>query len=238
MNLLDEAGINFIEQSLFFGGHIENQCRFCNGDPYGAGSSKLVGELHVGLHSVGHEILGGLLAVIAGEAQEGVNADEARNRLDVGGLGFVVFLNGLVARKGDDGGIVNFRDNVVVVGVEPLFHGEGLHVALFALVTVGRSKIGFESRNAQFLVAGRHCTQQERSIQDVIVEREVVGRNEVDSSGLLLLPTVLTDFGGDLLEFGFRDFALEELFASELEFTCLTDTRETNHRSIFRCHIV
>ena len=148
VNLLDEAGINFVEQGLFFGVHVENQGGFRDRNPCGTSGCKLVGKFNVRLHGVSCKVFRVFLAVVAGEAKEGVNADEARHGLDAGSLGFVVFLDGLVARKGDHGRIVNFRDNVVVVGVEPLFHGERLHVTFFALVTMGCGKIGFEGRNA------------------------------------------------------------------------------------------
>ena len=125
----------------------------------------------------------------------------------------------------------------MIVRIEPLLHREGLHIALCTLITVSGGEILFERAQFEAAVAFRNDVQQKCSVENVIVEREVVGRDEVDTCGLLLLPTVLADFCGDLLEFSFGDFALEELFACELEFTILTDTRETNYRC-FNAHSV
>ena len=126
----------------------------------------------------------------------------------------------------------------MVVRVEPLLHGECLHVALFTLVTVSRGEILFEYAQVEVFITFRNNAEQECGIENVIVEREIIRGNKVNAGGLLLCPTVLTDFFGDVLELRFGDFALEELFACKLEFAGLTDTRETNYRCFFIAHSV
>ena len=126
----------------------------------------------------------------------------------------------------------------MIVRIEPLLHRESLHVALFALIAVSRSEILFENAQVELLVTSRNNIQQKCGVENVIVEREIVRRNEGNIGFALLFPTILTDFGGDLLEFRFGDFALEELFTCKLEFTILTDTRETNYRRLFIAHCI
>ena len=126
----------------------------------------------------------------------------------------------------------------MVVRIEPLLHREGLDVTLGSLVAVGRGKIGLEGGKAEFLVTGRNGTEQESRIENVVVEREIVGRNERDAGSLLLLPTVLADFSGSFLEFRFGNFTLKELFTSKLEFASLANARETDNRCFLCTHSV
>ena len=237
-HLLDEFHIDGLEELLFFGGHVEHQSGFGKANPLGAGSGELVGELCISSYCRGGKILRLLLAVVAGQAKERVNANQGRHGLDSGSLRFIEFLHRLGTVHLEFRCVIDFRDNVVVVGVKPLLHREGLHVALFALVTVSGGEILFKRAQVQAPVTFRDNAEQESGIENVIVEREVVRRNEVNASSLLLLPTIQTDFSGDVLEFSFGDFALEELLACKLEFTGPTDTRKTYYRCFFIAHSV
>ena len=125
----------------------------------------------------------------------------------------------------------------MVVRIEPLLHWERLYIALFALIAVCSCEILFKRAQFETAVAFRHNIEQKCGVENVVVKREIVGWNEGNIGFALLFPAVQANFGGDLLEFGFGDFALEELFTCKFEFTILTDTRETYYRSVFRCHI-
>ena len=202
-DLSQEFCVNRLEEFAFFCSHIENESRFCERNPLGACGGELFGEFCVSVDSCCGEVLGLLVAVVAGEAEECVCADKRRNGFNSGRFGFVEFFNRLFADELEFGGVINFRNNVMIVRIEPLLHREGLHVALFTLVTVGGCEILFERAQFEAAVAFRNDVQQKCSVENIIVEREVVGRDEVDACGLLLLPTVLADFCGDLLEFSF-----------------------------------
>ena len=236
-DLSQEFGVNCLEEFAFFCGHVENESRFCERNPLGACGSELFSEFCVSVDGCCCEVLGLLVAVVTGEAEECVCANQRRNGFNSGRFGFVEFFNRLLADELEFGGVVNFRNDVMIVRIEPLLHRECLHVALCALIAVSGCEILFECAQFEALVAFRNDVQQKCGVENVVVEREIVGRDEVDVCGLLLLPTILADFCGDLLEFCFGDFALEELFACELEFTILTDTRETNYRC-FNAHSV
>ena len=236
-DLLDEFNINGLEEFAFFCGYVENESRFCERNPLGACGSELFGNFRVRVDGGVSEVLGLLVAIVTCKTEERVCANQSRDGFDAGCLGFVEFFNRLFADELEFGGVVNFRNNVMIVRIEPLLHRESLHVALCALVTVSGCEILFECAQFEALVAFRHDVQQKCGVENVVVERKVVGRDEVNACGLLLLPTVLADFCGDLLELCFRDFALEELFACELEFTILTNTRESNYRC-FNAHSV
>ena len=237
-HLLDKFHINRLEKFLFFGGHVEHQSGFGEADPFGTGSGEQLGDLRVSSDCRGCKILGLLLAVISGQAEERVGANQSRHGLDSSNFCFVVFLHRLGIIHLEFRSVIDFRNNVVVVRVEPLLHGERLHIALFTLIAVSCGEILFEIAKLEFLVTFRNNAEQERGIENVVIERKVVRRNKVDTSGFLLRPTVLTDFGGDVLELRFGDFALEEFFACKLEFAGLTNTRKTDYRCFFIAHSV
>ena len=237
-HLLDKFHINRLEKFFFFGGHVKHQSGFGEADPFGTSSGEQFGNLRISSDCRGYKILCLLFAVVAGQAEERISANQSRHSLKSSSFCFVVFLHRLGTFYLEFGGVVNFGNNVVVVRVEPLLHREGLYVALFSLVTMGRGEILFEIAKLEFLVTFWNNAEQERRIEHVVVEREIVRRNKVDAGGLLLCPTVLTNFGGDVLELRFGDLALEELFAGELEFTGLTNARETDYRCFLIAHSV
>ena len=126
----------------------------------------------------------------------------------------------------------------MIVCVEPFLHRQRLHVAQLALIAVGCGKICFELRQSEQTVALWHGTKQKRRVEHVVVEREIVRRNKVDASLLLLLPSVETDFGSHLAKFVFRYFALEKLLARKLQFALFSYARESYNRCLFCCHFI
>ena len=65
----------------------------------------------------------------------------------------------------------------MVVGVEPLFHGQGTYVPFFSLVAAGQGKVTLQVRQVQALNRGRHYVKEEGGIQNIIIVRKVVGRH-------------------------------------------------------------
>ena len=237
MNLPNKFNINGLEEFAFFGGYVKNQSRFCEADPLGACSGELIGEFCISGDRIGDKVLCLLLSIVACETEERISANDRRNGFDSGHFGLDKFLYRLDSDQFEFGCIVNFWNNIMIVRIEPFFHRERLHVALFALVAVGSGKVCFENAQTKLLVAFRDDVKQECGIENVVVKREIVGRDVRNLGFVLFFPTVETNLCSNFLEFCFGDFALEEFFASKLEFTILADTRETNYRSIFCRHI-
>ena len=105
MDLFQQERIDRLEELLFFIVHVKDEGRLGKSDPFGSSSRKLFHQLQIGIHGRSGKSVSLLVAVVAGQAQERVGTDEARHGLDAGGLGFVVFLEGLhVAGEGYFGG--------------------------------------------------------------------------------------------------------------------------------------
>jgi len=72
-------------------------------------------------------------------------------------------------------------DEVVVVAVEPLLHLQRRQVDAVALVPARRREHGVERRQARRLVLLRQRIEPAGDVVRAVVEREVVGRDDIDT---------------------------------------------------------
>ena len=90
-------------------------------------------------------------------------------------------------------------DDIVIVGIEPLGHlhcGDCARLILIVLHTTSHRKISAEiNHRAVPLIAFGDRSDQRDGIENVIVERKVVGWNMGQARALLQLPVLLTQAG-------------------------------------------
>jgi hypothetical protein len=128
-----------------------------------------------------------------GEQQIGDGSDEDRpgGKAQVEGFAELCDLLGGVGRE--DGVRAQLRDQIVVVGVEPLRHLQRRHV----LGAAGHREVAVEcvglDRGA---VAGGDRADHDAGVQDMVVVREVAGRHFVDAVLGQLPPVGAAQFGG------------------------------------------
>ena len=60
-----------------------------------------------------------------------------------------VFVERLRSCEFDFGSAFNFRNQVMIVRVKPLFHGQGFDVTCISLIPAGHGKIGFKRRKIE-----------------------------------------------------------------------------------------
>ena len=159
--------------------------------PLGAEPAELGQHLGVHLHEVVEqlqpvELLTGALAL----QQEGQRPDQHRLGLDAEVLGLLVVLERLARGEAGTPCRAELGDDVVVVGVEPLRHLHRGHVDAAGLAAARHREVGVEVDVARAVpaVALRHCADQCDRVQHLVVEREVVGRDQVDPGVALELP--------------------------------------------------
>ena len=122
--------------------------------------------MRIGVKGVVHEVLRLQASAVVRQTQEGVDTDQARNRLYAGRLRFVVLEERLrVAGELDLRLSVNRRHNVVVVGVEPLLHRKRLDIALRPLISVRHSEVGLQIAEVQLFVSVRNDTEQKCGVE-------------------------------------------------------------------------
>ena len=129
---------------------------------------------------------------------------------------------------------LQFWHEVMVVRVEPLghFQGHGWRTRLSA--TTGHLAAATRHREdgiqihrlAAPLKPFRYRAEQGAHIEHLIVEAEVVRRDQVDSRGTLLLPIRGADRLRGFMQLIFRDLMGPERFQSTLEFPFCAHTRE------------
>jgi hypothetical protein len=112
-------------------------------------------------------------------------------------------------------------DEVVIVGVEPLghFHG-GLLIAVASHGEILRERDGLLAETL------RSCSDEDESIEDLIVEGEIVGGKDADACGLLQKPVIAAQLFCDSEEVGLGNIAFPEGFESELELAVFTHARK------------
>jgi hypothetical protein len=119
------------------------------------------------------------------------------------------------------------RDDVVVVGVEPLRHLHRRDVDALLLSAAGHREVGFDvDVAAGVLVAVGHGADERDHIEDVVVEREVVRRDQVHARLVHEPPVVRADPLGRRLELVERDVAAPVALGRELQLAVRADARK------------
>src|SRR2546425_7008605 len=114
---------------------------------------------------------------------------------------------------------LEFGDDVVVVGVEPLRHLHRGDVAAFSLAAPRHGEVGIEIDLAPLpAVARRHGAYQRAGIQHPIVEREIVDGDAVQADVALQLPVAAAQLYAGGEELGATHFAAPIALGGALQF--------------------
>ena len=215
---------------------IEHEARFVDLDPACAGGFQFAQNFGVdGNEPIQQRepIERSIMAL--SELQEGYRPDQHRARLISEALRLQVLLDRLARSERERLTFAELGHHVVVVGVEPFCHFLRRRAVRVMRMTVfaERSVALRPSRHRE--VCGKrnlatvppvhlgNGAHHRAGVEDVVVEREVVGRNDGDPKRLLSRPVGDTQRAGRFLELVFADLAGPEAFERELQFTARTD---------------
>ena len=179
---------------------VKHEVRLVELQPLGAECGEALDHFRVDGGDRVHQalVVGELLGLrVAGELEEGVGADQHRLGEDAPGLCLVELVERLGAVEADLGALLDFRNDVVVVGGEPLLHRQGSHVALVALIAAAHGEqrlLGV--REGESLVTLRDDIEQDRGVQHLVIVAEVVAGDEIDAGLCLQLPVLRAKFLG------------------------------------------
>ena len=110
---------------------------------------------------------------------------------------------------------LQFGNQIVIVGVEPLRHLHGAHGPV--RLAAGHGEVGFES-GSQRPEPFRNRADEPARVEHLVIEAEIVRRNPVDAGGLLQPPVFRAEPPGDGEQFGFGGLARPVRFEGALEF--------------------
>ena len=162
------------------------------------------------------------------EGQEGERTGEH----GLGGIaltgGFLGFVEDFRGRQGKGLAGHEFRDDVMIVGVEPLGHFHGGNVPVAVLDAPGHGEIGRRVHLAALMpVAFREDAKEAGHVEHVVVEGEVADRDEVQAGIVLEFPVALAQGCGGLGQGVCVKFAGPVLFQGGLEFPVASHAGET-----------
>ncbi|KAI3484742.1 hypothetical protein L1887_52028 [Cichorium endivia] len=186
-------------------GAVEDEDGLVDLDPLGAS----LGELGEHLTVDGSELLEerdgvelGVLGVLArlAEGEQGDGADEDGTGSVAGLLGLEEVVDGLGVVDLELGRLAQLGDEVVVVRVEPLLHLGGGEVDAVLLVATGHGEVGVKSIEAGAGVLLGDEVEGVGGVEDVVVEREGTGGDNVDAGVLDELVGLETLLLGNLEE--------------------------------------
>ncbi|KAH3665337.1 hypothetical protein OGATHE_004153 [Ogataea polymorpha] len=133
------------------------------------------------------------------QVQVGNRTNKNRSGLNAKSLGLQVLVNWLLTIQLELCGVGECWSDIVVVGVKPLDHLQSCHVdclgslGSLSLQTSTHGEQDVQLRKIELGVSFWDHIKQNGQIQNLVVEREVVGRNDVDTSFLLQLPVLFSD---------------------------------------------
>lgn len=225
--LLGKVLVSSLESGLDLLVQIKDKNGLVDLDGLGAGSVQLLEDLGVD----GEELLeesDGLeverVSVGLTEGKEGNGTNENGSGLDTESLGLKVLVDGLLAVELELGGIGEGGSDVVVVGVEPLDHLQGGDVNVVSLQTSAHGEDGVDGSQVVLGVSLGDHVEELGVVENVIVEREVVGGDDVDASILLLLPVDLSELLADLEQLVDRGLLAPVGLSDLLELSVGTDS--------------
>ena len=138
--------------------------------------------------------------------------------------------------------ILQLRDDIVVIGVKPLLHGERLHTPRCSPPSPGHGKAAVQRGEIKLPISGRDQIKKECRIQNPIIKGEVVRRDEIDPLALHLPPLPSADPGCALSQRLLGELCIEILLHRKLELPLRSHPGEGNHRclhgfslSLYRC---
>ncbi len=236
-HVLGEAGIGLLQRR---GGRdiaVERQDGLVQLHPIGAGIAQALQHLDIdGNQPVDKRQRIEAVIMALAEAQEGHRANHDRTGVVAQRLGLAERVERLVGSQVEGLVLREFRHHVVVVGVEPLGHFLGGYTMSMVSVAVradleldvllrssGHGEIGVEIGLGA--VARRNGADHEADVEDLIVEREIVRRNDIDAARLLAFPIGQAQILGDLQQIGLAGFARPVAFEGEFQFALQADAR-------------
>lgn len=207
--------VDGLESILNLRAEIEDEDRLVDLDALGTGSLESLQELNVDRHKLVNQSDGvdGRATVGFAESEERDGADEHGTGLEASLLGLEELPDGLgVLGKGEGLVVLKGGLDIVVVGVEPLDHLKGGDVHTALLVATAHSEVLIErgellgsvalgnslegvngSVTSQVLRCEFTYIEELDVVEDVVVEGEVVRRDDVDTGILLDLPVGETE---------------------------------------------
>ena len=155
-------------------------------------------------------------------------------------LGFLVLVDRLGGRQREDLPLAEFRHHVVIVGVEPLGHLLRGHAVTGVMHMAVRTGLGAAFRAARHRKIGRerHATaspavdvrngaDHRTGVEHMIVQREIVGRDDAHPARLLACPVGGTQLSRGCEQGFLIDLARPEAFQCGFQFAARTDARRT-----------
>ena len=121
---------------------IPDKCRLVKLDPSGAALFQSAEDLSVDRRDSHQIVFPRLLPGISAEGKQRIGACHNRLCFRTVRPGLRIFIKNLGAGKADLHIVLQFGDDIMVIGVEPLFHGQRLHIAVFPLIAPRHCEIG------------------------------------------------------------------------------------------------
>ena len=204
-----------------------NEAGFVDLYPFRASLRQFVQELFVHRQQALQQ--GEAVAVVLALAEPEVGNRADDDRLDAFHAERLCFFNLVeqALRVELEAGVgVKFRDDVVVVAVEPFGHfASGNACALVNRATAARgAEEGVQLVAAAFISAFRQVAEGNAHIQHVVVQGEIADRDEVKTG--LVLPMARAQRFSDVLQFGGAGLAFPVGFLRKFQFTFRADTRK------------
>ena len=126
------------------------------------------------------------------QKQIGHGADEDRFCPDTKLQCLLEFGGSLVEREFKALVAGKLRNDIMVVGIEPFGHLHCRHIYSVLLITVSHCEIEFQTVILKRVITLRDGSQSQAQVKSLVIKREIVGGNEVDSGLLLQQPVLLT----------------------------------------------
>ena len=217
ISLLDDRALGVVQ--------VQRKDRLVDLQPFGAVRGQFLGDLDIDLDQrIGQIELVQIRAVgDLAECQISGRANHHRLGDDALCLGLGKLVEDLRADELKRRVLGELGDDVVVVGIEPLGHLAGDRALSAARHVEGDVDIHVAAVPAKTL---GHVADQTRQAQDLIVEGEIVGRDQIDAGRLLLGPVGAAQFRARGLEPGVIEIALPVGLGRLLEFAAFADTGE------------
>ena len=229
-----DARVQGLEQAHVRVALVHDEIRFVQLQPLGAQIGEPAHDLRVDAGDRVDEAFVDvqfLRLAVAGELEERVRADQHGLGLIAQRLRFLILVEGLAAVEPDLGGVVELRHEVMVVRGEPLLHRQGGHVAALPLIAARhREQRLLRLLERQAAVPCGDHVEQDRRVEHLVVEAEIVARQQVDAGRLFELPMLGAQFTAHATHVVEGRVALPIRFDDLLEFTVPAHAREPGNR--------
>ena len=129
----------------------------------------------------------------------------------------------------DLGFFFKFRNDIVVVSVEPFLHRKSTDISFFPLIATSQGKIPLQVSQLQPLNRWRHHVKEKGRIKHIVIVRKVIWRNLWNSFFLNNIPVLSAQLFGRSQKLFCWDFMSKVFFSCKFQFAEFAQTRETNN---------